>query len=87
MRAALIAAVIALAVVLLYRATIAQAPWECEACLAYQGQQACGKVAAQDRDEAVRRAISHACSVLASGVTASLDCERTPPDSLTCSER
>ena len=71
---------------LLYAATLGQGRVECEACMEYGGRGTCSRVAAATRNEAEHRAITHACSVLASGVTRSLECQRVPPRSLACNE-
>lgn len=71
---------------LLWQVVLSQAPYECEACTTYEGRRACGRVAASSAGEARARALSQACSILASGVTDSLACERRPPDSMECSE-
>ena len=73
--------------VLLYRATLAQAGFECEACMAYEGRQTCRTVAGTTRGDAERRAIAGACAVLTSGVTSTLRCERGAPRSLRCQAR
>ena len=79
-------AVTAAAAGALYLATLGQGRFECEACMEYGGHRTCSRVAAASREEAERRSITHACSVLASGVTRSLECQRVPPLSLTCDE-
>ncbi len=70
----------------LYAATVAQGRVECEACMVYAGQRTCSLVAAATRPEAERRAITHACSILSQGVTAGLECQRVPPESMRCRE-
>ena len=82
-------AVIALLVILgvaaaLYAATRAQQAVECEACMGYGGLTRCSRVSAATRAEAERGAVSNACSALTSGVTRSLECQRTPPVSIVC---
>jgi len=79
-------AVAGAAVGLLYAASLGQGRVECEACMEYGGHSTCSRVAAATRKEAEHRSITHACSVLASGVTRSLECQRVPPRSLVCSE-
>ena len=70
----------------LYAATQAQRAVECEACMAYAGSTHCSRVSAASRGEAEYGAVSNACSALTSGVTRSLECHRTPPVSLVCSD-
>ena len=78
--------VTAVAVAALYAATVGQARVECEACMRYGGNATCSRVAAVSRQEAEHRSITHACSILADGVTRGLECQRTPPVSLVCDE-
>jgi len=59
---------------------------ECEVCLAYRGETACRTVAASNADDATQQAIATACAILSQGVTQGLECHRTPPSSLRCSE-
>ena len=59
---------------------------QCELCMEFGGRTACRTASAADRDAAVRGAITTACAVLSSGVTQGLECDRTPPRSLSCSE-
>jgi hypothetical protein len=66
--------------------TLAQSGAECEVCLDYQGGSVCRTVAAEDADAATQQAISNACGILSQGVTEGLECQRTPPRSLRCSE-
>jgi len=72
--------------VALFFATRRETAVQCELCISYDGRTACRTAAAADRDAAVRAAISTACAALASGVTRGLECDRTPPHSLSCSE-
>jgi hypothetical protein len=66
--------------------TLAQSGVECEVCLDYRGESICRSVAAASADEAEQQAIANACAILSSGVTQGLECQRTPPRSLRCSE-
>jgi hypothetical protein len=66
--------------------TLQQSGVECEACVDYRGGSACSRVAASNADEAARQAQASACATLAHGVTEGLECDRTPPRSLHCSE-
>jgi hypothetical protein len=78
---------IAVAVVAaLWFATRREAAVECTVCMEYEGRAACRTAAAPKRDDALRGAATTACAVLASGVTRGLDCDRTPPRSIECSE-
>jgi len=66
--------------------TLSQSGIECEVCLAYRGETACRTVAASNADDATQQAIATACAILSQGVTQGLECHRTPPSSLRCSE-
>ena len=54
-----------------------------EVCMAFRGRRDCRKAQAKDRQEALRTAITNACAQLAGGVTDSMQCENTPPESIT----
>ena len=66
--------------------TLSQSGVECEVCLAYGGDSVCRTVAAADAGAATEQAISNACAILSQGVTQGLECQRTPPHSVQCSE-
>jgi len=73
-------------VVALALTTARQARVTCEVCIAYRGRQKCEEVIAVDRAEALMQAISSACSQLSGGVTDGIECNRTRPLSIRCSE-
>lgn len=56
----------------------------CEVCIDFEGRRACRAVDGADADEARAAAVTNACAQLASGVTQTLACERTPPRSVAC---
>jgi hypothetical protein len=56
----------------------------CEVCMDFEGQQACRAVDGATEDDARRAAITNACALLASGVTRTMACERTPPTRSQC---
>jgi len=66
--------------------TLAQSNVECEVCVDYGGGSICRSVAGSDTEEAARQAQANACAILSRGVTQGLECDRTPPRSLRCSE-
>ncbi len=72
---------------LLYWVSTSQAAAECEACVEWNGRRVCGRVAAETREEATRRAVSHACGIATTGVTDTLACEKLPPVGLACRVR
>jgi hypothetical protein len=80
-------AVTAAAVGLLYYATLAGAGTECEACMHYEGREACRSATGVDREEAERTAIATACALISNGVTATIRCQGLEPDQLECTTR
>jgi hypothetical protein len=54
----------------------------CRVCVTFNGRQDCRTASAANRQEAERTAVSNACGLLASGVTESIKCENTKPDSV-----
>ena len=67
-------------------ATRRQAAVECTVCTEFGGQSACRTAHGASREAAELGAARSACAVLASGVTLGLQCDRTPPRSVSCSE-
>ncbi len=76
--------VLAAAAAILYAATLAQAGFECEACVLFEGRRACGTARAGSVAEARRTALTTACATVTSGVTSTLRCQAEPPLSLDC---
>ncbi|HEY5657335.1 MAG TPA: hypothetical protein VIY27_06060, partial [Myxococcota bacterium] len=58
----------------------------CEVCMSYGGQQACKQTSAADAEEALMQAKYSACSQIAGGVKATIQCNNTPPLSSHCSD-
>ncbi|GEM_PF-406012 len=56
----------------------------CEVCVDFQGRRACRAVDGDSAGEARRAATTNACALVASGVTESMACERTPPTRAEC---
>jgi hypothetical protein len=56
----------------------------CEVCIEFGGRQVCRTVEAATEEEARLGATTNACGVLASGVTNTLRCQRTPPTRMAC---
>ncbi len=56
----------------------------CEVCIRFRGREVCRSVDATNKMEALRAATTNACALLASGVTETLACERTPPTFSEC---
>jgi hypothetical protein len=59
----------------------------CEVCLDFGGRRACRAVDGANEDEAMMAARTNACAHLASGVTESMACERTPLASSSCRQQ
>lgn len=53
-----------------------------EVCIEFKGRTGCGTAAAPTEEEAVRTAADNACALIASGMTESIACSRTPPTSV-----
>ena len=79
-------AVAALFIAALFFATGREAAVECEVCLEFDGGTVCRTGSAADRIGAQRGAVSAACTVLAAGITQRMECDRTPPRSVKCSQ-
>jgi hypothetical protein len=54
-----------------------------EVCMEFQGQTVCKTNSATTRDLAIRSAIQNACGEVSSGVTQVMQCQNTPPKSIT----
>lgn len=62
--------------------TIGMNQARCEVCITYQGRQACRTAQAATKEQAERTARENACAQIASGVTDSIGCQNTKPDSV-----
>jgi hypothetical protein len=67
-------------------ATLQQAAVTCEACVEFGGRSECRTSSAETQEDAVRAAITAACALLSSGVTQGMQCDRTPPRSVSCQD-
>ena len=56
--------------------------FRCEVCITFNGRTACRTAGASTEAQAVRTATENACAQIASGVTDSMACESTPPQSV-----
>ena len=56
----------------------------CEVCLTYGGRSQCRSVEGPNEHDALMAATSNVCAYLASGVTDTLACTRTPPTRSAC---
>lgn len=86
MRALATAGALALFGALLWYGVRSQERVECELCLSFKGRTECRVGRGQDREQAAASAATSACAVLGSGVTDAMQCNATPPDSVTCRE-
>ena len=60
---------------------------ECRVCVTFNGRTLCRTAASGTEKAAIESAVTSDCSGLASGMTESIKCENTRPDSAACSER
>jgi hypothetical protein len=72
----------ALVLMVLIYTTMGNARYRCEVCISYQNRTACRTAAAATDAQALRTATENACAQIASGVTDSIACENTPPQSV-----
>jgi hypothetical protein len=64
--------------------TMGLAKVNCEVCVEFHGRTSCRPAAAMTQEDAVKSAVSVACSELAGGRTENIACERTPPKTMSC---
>jgi hypothetical protein len=62
------------------------APVECEVCMRFADTTVCRKAASGTRKAAVESAVTSACGTLAGGMTETIRCQNTTPESVTCNE-
>ena len=58
------------------------ANYRVEVCVAFNGHSDCKTASADSQEHALRSAQSNACALMASGVTETMQCERTNPVSV-----
>jgi len=56
----------------------------CEVCVQFHGRTMCSSAAGTTQSEAVKSAVSVACSDLAAGRTENIACEATLPKTMSC---
>lgn len=66
----------------LITSSMGQSKYRVEACMEFQGREACRTAAGPNEQQALRTAIENACSQISSGMTDSMACDRTPPKSI-----
>ena len=84
-RMGLIAAVVIFVAVMLaviVYSSIGIHPYEVETCITYNGRTNCGTAAGATRPQALTAAARIACSSISSGMTQSIACDDTRPDSV-----
>jgi hypothetical protein len=67
--------------------SLAQVAFECEVVMEFRGSTARATAASGTREDSIRSAVNTACASLASGMTDSMACDRTPPVRVDCRER
>ena len=55
----------------------------CEVCMTFQGRTNCAKATGTTKEEAQRTATDTACAPISGGMTDTIQCSNTPPDSVT----
>jgi hypothetical protein len=56
----------------------------CEVCVTFEGRTQCREAYGHTEEEAIRTATDNACGLLTSGMTNTIRCGKTPPDTSTC---
>lgn len=62
--------------------TMGLAKVSCEVCMTFNGRTQCAKASGTTREEAQRTATDTACAPISSGMTDSIKCSNTTPDSV-----
>ena len=57
---------------------------QCEVCISFRGRSACRAAYGKTQDEAIQTATNNTCAMISSGMTDSISCGKTPPQSVTC---
>ena len=56
--------------------------YSCEVCMTYRGRTNCSKASGTTAEEAQRTATDTACAPISGGMTESIECSNTAPDSV-----
>lgn len=72
----------ALVLAVLIFTTMGTNKFRCEVCITFNGKTACRTAGASTEAQAMRTATENACAQIASGVTDSMACESTQPQSV-----
>jgi hypothetical protein len=62
-------------------------PYRCNVCITFKGARNCKTASADSEMDAIRTATTNVCGEIAGGVTETIQCENTKPDSITWSRR
>ncbi len=79
---ATVAVFVAVMLAVIIYSSIGIHPYEVETCITYKGRTNCGVAAGATREQALAAAARIACSSISSGMTESIACDDTPPDSV-----
>ena len=83
MKVGIVAAVcVAAFIAILAYLTVGGRKYRVEVCVAYQGRTNCRTVSAKSKEAALRSGIENACADIASGVTDTMRCQQTQPQSV-----
>ena len=80
-------AVLAVLGALIVYSSLGQGGVRCEVCLEFRGRDVCRSVDGANEHDTRMAATTNACAFVASGVTDSMACERTPPRKAECAPR
>ena len=83
----LVAVIVVAFIALVAYSTMAGARYRVKLCITYKGRTECRTVSAHSEEGAIKSATNNACADISSGVTESLGCEHTTPDSITWLDR
>ena len=72
---------------LIVYSSLGQGGIRCEVCLEFRGRDVCRAVDGTTEHDTRMAATTNACAFVASGVTESMACERTPPRKAECRPR
>lgn len=77
----IVVAAIAFVGALVYN-TLSYQQYRVEVCMEFQGRTNCRTALGKTQEVALRTATENACATIASGMTESMACDRTPPKSV-----
>lgn len=80
---AIVIFVVVVLALILY-STLGLGGYSCEVCMEFRGRARCRTARGSTEEQARRAAIDNACAFLAGGVTDSIACTNTPPQSVRC---